>query len=248
MHRRTGPPDDVAGRTFTAVDLCSGCGGLTTGLKRARFRVLGAVDNDRISIETYKANHSEVKVWRRDIASLSAVRVRNELRLRPGRLDLLAGCPPCQAFSSLRTLNGKHVVRDRGKDLLFHFLRFVKALRPKAIIVENVPGLAADRRIVTFCALLARLGYQSEIRILDAADYGVPQRRQRMILLACRKTTLRFASTIRKGVTVRDAIATLPSAGKSGDPLHDFPEKRTDAMKQLIRMVPRNGGSRSDLP
>jgi DNA (cytosine-5)-methyltransferase 1 len=248
MGRRSTDLRARGSREFLAVDLFSGCGGLTTGLERAGFFVIAAIDNHRLSVETYKANHPWVRVWRRDIARFSAARLRRELQLRPGQLDLLAGCPPCQAFSSLRTLNGKYILRDPDKDLLFQFLRFIKTLRPKAIMIENVPGLAADERIVRFCAALARLGYQSEVRILDAAQYGVPQRRRRMILLASRATTLRFGRRSRELKTVRDCIGDLPKAGTSGDPLHDFPEKRTAAMMKLIRMIPLSGGSRTDLP
>jgi DNA (cytosine-5)-methyltransferase 1 len=248
MERRPGLSHARKRRTLLAVDLFSGCGGLTTGLKQAGFFVLGAVDNHRLSVDTYKANHSGVRVWRRNITQFSATQMRRKLRLRPGQLDLLAGCPPCQAFSSIRTLNGKHNLRDPDKNLLFQFLRFVKAFRPKAVMIENVPGLAADKRVVRFCAALARLGYQSEFRVLDAAQYGVPQRRRRMILLANRATKLQFGRRSRLRSTVKDAIGALPKAGESGDPLHDFPEKRTKEMKQLIKMIPCNGGSRTDLP
>jgi len=73
---------------LTAVDLFSGCGGLSTGLKKAHFRILGAIDNDRTSVSAYKANHPEVHVWQRNITQLSAVRVRRELGLRPGQLEV----------------------------------------------------------------------------------------------------------------------------------------------------------------
>jgi DNA (cytosine-5)-methyltransferase 1 len=231
-----------------AVDLFSGCGGLTTGLKRAGFFVVGAVDNHRLSVKTYEANHAGVRVWRRDIRGLPAVEMKRKLRLRRGRLDLLAGCPPCQAFSSMRTLNGKHTLRDADKDLLFEFLRFIKAFWPKAIMIENVPGLATDKRVVKFLIALARLGYQSEVRVLDAAQYGVPQRRRRMILLASRVGPVRFGRRSGVIITVRDAIGKLSDAGDSGDPLHDFPEKRTREMKERIRKTPRDGGSRSAWP
>jgi DNA (cytosine-5)-methyltransferase 1 len=233
---------------LTAVDLFSGCGGLTTGLKKARFDVLGAVDNDSASVATYKANHPEVRVWRRNITQLSAPAVRRELGLRPGRLDVLAGCPPCQAFSALRTLNGGLTVRHKDKDLLFQFLRFVKAIKPKVIMVENVPGLAADKRTVSFCAKLARLGYESEFRVLDAAQYGVPQRRRRMILLASRINSVRFTAERRTRLTVRDTIQGLPEPGNSGDFIHDLPEARTRRMQDRIRSTPRNGGSRTAWP
>jgi DNA (cytosine-5)-methyltransferase 1 len=233
---------------LTAVDLFSGCGGLTTGLKKAHFGVLGAVDNDAISVTTYEANHPEVRVWRRDITRLSASAVRRELGLRPGRLDVLAGCPPCQAFSALRTLNGGLVVRHKDKDLLFQFLRFVKALKPKVVMVENVPGLAADKRTVRFCAKLARLGYESEFRVLDAALYGVPQRRRRMILLASRRNSVRFAAQTRRRLTVRDMIDGLPEPGNSGDSIHDLPEMRTERMRDRIKNTPPDGGSRAAWP
>jgi DNA (cytosine-5)-methyltransferase 1 len=238
----------VKPRALLAVDLFSGCGGLTTGLKQAGFFVVGAVDNHRLSVETYKANHSDVRVWRKDIRRLSAAHVRRELQLRRGSLDLLAGCPPCQAFSSIRTLNGKHALRHKDKDLLFQFLRFIRALKPKAVMIENVPGLAADKRVVAFCAALARLGYQSEVRVLDAAEYGVPQRRRRMILLASRVSPIRFGRKSRRTGTVRKSIAKLSPAGESGDPLHDFPEKRTSLMERRMRSTPRDGGSRTAWP
>jgi DNA (cytosine-5)-methyltransferase 1 len=248
MECRPSPPRLSEARALLAIDLFSGCGGLTTGLKQAGFLVLGAVDNHRLSVDTYKANHAAVRVWCRDIRQFSAAKMKRELRLRRGRLDLLAGCPPCQAFSSLRTLNGKHALRDPDKDLLFQFLRFIKALNPKAVMIENVPGLAADERIVRFCAALARLGYQSEVRVLDAAQYGVPQRRRRMILLANRLTPIRFGRRSQLKRTVRESIGGLSKSGKSADPLHDFPEKRSPRMTKRIKMTPSDGGSRSDLP
>ena len=241
-------PKSLKNVKLTAVDLFSGCGGLTTGLKRAGFGVLGAVDNDPISVATYKANHPEVHIWRRDITRLSAPAAGRKLGLRPGRLDVLAGCPPCQAFSALRTLNGGLVVRHKDKDLLFQFLRFVKALKPKVVMVENVPGLAEDKRTVRFCAKLARMGYESEFTVLDAAEYGVPQRRRRMILLASRRNSVKLAAERRTRLTVRDAIEGLPEPGNSGDSIHDLPESRTKRMRDRIRNTPPDGGSRTAWP
>ena len=78
----------------TAIDLYSGCGGLTLGLKQAGYRVLGAVENDLLAVETYRVNHAEVHVWAQDIRRLSVAEVRRRFRLKPSELDLLAGCPP----------------------------------------------------------------------------------------------------------------------------------------------------------
>src|SRR6266849_6255285 len=88
-----------------AIDLFSGCGGLSLGLKQAGFRVLGAIDNDPLAIETYKANHPRVRTWEKDIRALTVKELKAALKLRRGELDLLAGCPPCQAFSRIRTHN-----------------------------------------------------------------------------------------------------------------------------------------------
>src|SRR6266702_8063220 len=94
-----------------AIDLFSGCGGLTLGLKRAGFRVVGAVELEPLAIETYKANHASVKLWSKDIRKLTVAQIMRRLKLRPGQLDLLAGCPPCQGFSTMTTLNGRFTNR-----------------------------------------------------------------------------------------------------------------------------------------
>lgn len=230
-----------------AIDLFSGCGGLTLGLKQAGFTVVGAVDSDPLSVETYKANHPDVHVWEKDILTLNVATVKKKLNLKKGTLDLLAGCPPCQGFSSMRTLNGFREVDDPRNDLVFEFLRFVKELTPKAIMMENVPGLAADDRILSFCEELSALGYDYKYKVLNAADYGVPQRRRRMILLAGRFGPIDFADPVSERCTVRDKIEFLPPSGDSGDPLHDVPERRSKRIMNLIEMVPKDGGSRTDL-
>ncbi len=233
--------------TLTAIDLFCGCGGLTVGLKRG-FKVIGAVDIDSISVATYKANHRDVKVWTKDITKLKTNAVKRRLKLRKGELDLISGCPPCQGFTSLRTLNGSRNVDDPRNDLIFEFQRFVKYLRPKTVMMENVPELAQGRRFAEFREALERLGYVGDFRILDAADYGVPQRRKRLIYLARLGTAILFAKASRRMKTVRDAIINLPRAGESGDPLHDIVEHRTPAVINKIRNIPHDGGGRTDLP
>lgn len=232
----------------TAFDLFSGCGGLTLGLKKAGFRLLGAVDIDSLSVETYKANHPDVKqTWEIDIRELPATQVMKTLRLRPGQLDLLAGCPPCQGFSSLRTRNGSSRVRDDRNDLLFEFLRFVSVLKPKSIMLENVPGLAKDRRMRRFRAKLRALNYRIKWRVLNAKNYGVPQRRRRLILIAGRAFEPAFAPPSKEKQTVRDIVAKLTNPRKSRDPLHRSVERRGKRVITLIRRIPKDGGSRRDL-
>src|SRR3989338_628315 len=95
-----------------AIDLFSGCGGLTLGLKQGGFNVIGAVEIDPISVETYKKNHRKVKIWERDIRKVTGLEILRELGIKKGELDLLAGCPPCQGFSAIRTHNGKKRIND----------------------------------------------------------------------------------------------------------------------------------------
>lgn len=229
-----------------AIDLFSGCGGLTLGLKQAGFRIEGAVENDPLAAETYRANHKRVVVWEKDITKLTVAEVMRRLKIHRGQLDLLAGCPPCQGFSRMTTLNGRRSSNDPRNDLIFQFLRFVRGLRPKAVMMENVPELSRDQRIEDVVTELESMGYICNRSVLDAADYGVPQRRRRFILVAGRGREIPFGHPSRRKRTVKDAFQKLGQCVKT-DPLHNLPETRSDKVKALIRRIPRDGGSRMDM-
>ena len=231
-----------------AVDLFCGCGGLTSGLKKAKFKVIGAVDIEKNSLETYEANHPEVETWCEDIKNLKVSTVKRKLGLKKGELDLLAGCPPCQGFSTMRTLNGARFAKDPRNDLIMEFLRFVEKLKPKAVMMENVPGLGKDKRFKIFLKRMRKLGYKGDSAILNAMDYGVPQRRLRLIYSAGLKRPAKLARRTRKVRTVRDAIGNLPLAGSSRDAVHNTQENRTPKVLAFIKRIPKDGGSRTDLP
>jgi DNA (cytosine-5)-methyltransferase 1 len=233
-------------KTPKAIDLFSGCGGLTLGLTQAGFCVIGAIENDALAVETYRANHKRVVIWDKNIKKVDPVEVMRRLKIRPGQLELLAGCPPCQGFSTMKTLNGR-IGQEVQNDLVFEFLRFVRAIRPKAVMLENVPKLAKNRRFKKLCAKLQRLGYEVNHDILNAANYGVPQRRRRLILVAGRGAKISFGSPTRRKRTVREYFAKLAPRRAKTDPLHNLQENRSDKVKKLIREIPRNGGSRLDL-
>ena len=232
----------------TAIDLFCGCGGLTLGLKQAGFKVLGAVEIDSLAVKSFRANHKGIIVWKSDIHKLPVSAVRRRLKLRRGKLDLLAGCPPCQGFSVLRTRNGAKLNHDRRNNLACEMLRFIRMLRPKAVMMENVPGLEGRRSFRDLCKGLLSLGYEVIWGVKDAARYGVPQRRKRLILLAGLGFQIAFAAESDQLCTVRNAIGRIAKAGRSGDRLHDMPEKRSDRILRLIKDIPKNGGSRLDLP
>ncbi|MDU2859482.1 MAG: DNA cytosine methyltransferase [Streptococcus salivarius] len=234
-----------------AIDLFCGAGGLTVGLKMAGFEVVSAVEKEPIVSETYLQNHPDVSLLTGDIRALSPTKIMNELGLQRGQLELLAGCPPCQGFSSLRTRNKNSSVNDERNDLIFAFLDFVECFLPKVVMLENVPALAKDYRITIFCEELKKLGYfidSNSVAIEDASYFGVPQRRRRMVMLASRLGYLPRAKKNSKKITVKDAIGDLPLPQNSDDVLHNIKENRTQKVMNIIKLVPKDGGSRSDLP
>ncbi|MCH7699209.1 MAG: DNA cytosine methyltransferase [Chloroflexi bacterium] len=235
-------------KQLLAVDLFHGCGGLTLGLKQAGFDVIGAIDNDNLASETYRANHAGVRTWNQDIRSLHPKQMLRKLGLRSGQLALLAGCPPCQGFSALRTRNSNKEAEDERNDLVYDFIRFIRVLKPKAIMLENVPSLDGSARIAELCRVLSALGYNWEHRVIDAADYGVPQRRKRMLLLAQQEGKVVFARKGSRRRTVEETIRYLSDPELSTDPLHSMIERRTKRIRRLIRSIPKDGGSRSALP
>ena len=237
----------------TAIDLFSGAGSATAALKAAHFRVLAAVDNDPAACATYRRNHPTVRIFEQDIRQLDPALLEREC-LRGADLDLLVICAPCQPFSS----QNRHRLGDRRSDLLVDAARFVAALRPKVVFVENVPGLAAKRHCHLLDAFEEACGtdyaFTKPLRV-DAADYAVPQRRVRCVLMASRgpqPPTLPDALTpVGRRRTVRDAIASLPelAAGERDptDALHAARRHQVIALERL-RAIPKDGGSRSSLP
>jgi len=242
---------DVGDKKMIAIDLFSGAGGLSVGLKKAGFRVIAGVESDNVAAETYNMNHRKHILYCDDIRNIDPYLVLSDLNIKVGELDLLAGCPPCQGFSSHRTRNKSTSVKDDRNDLVYEFLRFVKAMMPKTIMMENVPGLAKDYRIIHLQKQLKKLGYifnDDSITIRDVSDYGVPQRRKRMILLASRFGIISSPKPSKIKKTVLQAIGSLVKPGDSGDYLHDHPVNRSEHVKSLIKLIPKDGGSRADLP
>jgi DNA (cytosine-5)-methyltransferase 1 len=232
----------------TALDLFSGCGGLTLGLRQAGFSVLGAVELDKKACATYRTNHVSTLLFEKDIKEVCGVQIMSELGLELGELDLLAGCPPCQGFSSLKTKNIKASVSDTRNDLIYDFLRLVFELNPKLVMLENVPNLQKDLRFKKFCKNLKEFGYEFTFSVQNVADYGVPQRRKRLILLASRIGFVTLAEPNNKRVNVYDVIGRLVKPGKSGDPIHDMKRNHSEKVLAIMSAIPRNGGSRSSLP
>jgi DNA (cytosine-5)-methyltransferase 1 len=260
-----------SGRRFTAIDLFAGCGGLTSGLRAAGFDVLAAIEKDANAAETYRANHPLVNVYEKDIRLVSPTQFLRALKLPRGRtVDLIAGCPPCQGFTRLTENNGR---RDRRNGLVRQFLRFVQVIRPKACMLENVPGLFTTRKGRRYFnelrSGLEEIGYQLSYGIVELADYGVPQFRKRLVLLAARGKAIAIPTSTHRDPTrpgksgqrpwrtVRDAIASLPkpplrSSVKAGKAIlrYDWHYSRdvTTEVRRRLKHGLTNGRGRSSLP
>jgi DNA (cytosine-5)-methyltransferase 1 len=237
---------------LTAIDLYSGSGAVTEGLKRIGFDVLAAVDSDSVSCKTYRANHEGVLLYEQDIQQLSPVEVRADLS-HNGGIDLLVVCAPCQPFS---THNKKRFQDDPRASLVLQSLKFIAEFQPTLVFFENVPGIAANGPIDQLRCDLGKLGYKlGEPRVVNAADCGVAQRRERCIMVAAKEHGRidLFYSSIQKHEpkSVADLIRHLPtlSSGErdATDPLH-FSRQHHPITLERLKHIPKNGGSRSSLP
>lgn len=242
-------PEQPRNSKPTAIDLFCGSGGVSLGLRRAGFNVVGAVDFDQSACETYRTNHPDVLLLEEDIKKASP---KQFAKLIEKQLDLLAICAPCQPFSSQNKTRSSN---DARKELILAAIPFVKRLNPKAIFVENVPGLKKNSVFDQFIASLEKLGYSiSDPLKLNASQLGVPQRRTRMVMIATKGISLEVASTLpkRKLKTVRSVIGQLPPppigmTSDATDSLH-FSRRHSPLNIERLRHIPKDGGGREALP
>ncbi len=172
--------------TLKMIDLFAGAGGLSEGLAQAGFVSLFANEFEPVYATTYKNNHPSALVSTTDIRDIDAAEVRSSINMDREELDLLAGGPPCQGFSINAPIRSS---KDARNHLFKEFLRFVEEFAPRAVLIENVPGLVSFEHGATLQAILdslAELGYGADVRILGAAYYGVPQMRWRTIVIGSR--------------------------------------------------------------
>ncbi len=228
---------------YTAIDLFSGCGGLSTGLELAGFSVIAAVEIDKIAADTYKLNHPDTKVFVENIRELSTDEIKTMLNGR--ELNLLAGCPPCQGFSSMRKLNRKDYIRDNRNTLIEQYYRFVKDLKPQTIMLENVPGLADYYLFKQIVRQLQKDGYYIVYKVINVANYSVPQRRKRLIMVGSRLGVIDTALASNTVTTVRMAFQNKVLDNDILDTIYPHHIPR---IQDMIKLIPKNGGSMSDLP
>ncbi|MGO8902036.1 MAG: DNA cytosine methyltransferase [Isosphaeraceae bacterium] len=227
MPRKTSKP-----RQLTAADIFSGAGGLTTGLKTGGFRVLAGVEIEGHAVATFKINHPEIHTFKQDVTTVTG---GDLLDVAPeGRIDLLAGCPPCQGFTSLTS---KYRRTDSRNRLVIEMVRLVEEVQPLAVMMENVPGLAQKGKPL-FDEFLSRIeaqGYVPEWDVLQVADYGVPQSRRRLVLLAGR------------GFHIKLPPATYSRTGEGGLPKWKTVGSMLRGMPKPVTLAEANeqGGAQS---
>ncbi len=228
-----------------SIDLFSGVGGLTQGLRKAGFQTKMAFEIDEVASSVYKLNHKRTKVITDDIRNIDTKKVKKQLKSQT--IHLLAGCPPCQGFSSIRRLNKPKPVDDDRNTLIHEFVRFVKELRPYTFMMENVPGLALDESFENALQEFKTAGYFTDWKIVNVKEYGVPQSRKRLVLVGSRLASIQIAQPTNERKTVRQVIGRLPLPEESEDPLHTVFPIHTSKVQRFIQSIPHDGGSRKDL-
>ena len=240
-----------------AIDLCCGAGGLTNGLRRASWDVMAGIDVDEAVGATYSRNNPGSRFVHADLRTITDDDVRELTRGTPSRDLLLAGCAPCQAFSKQR---GRRGIRDRSDaTLLREFARLVVALRPRAVLMENVPDIAAVPGFSSFRRFVKTLhdwGYDHDHRVLNARDFGVPQHRRRRVLIAVLEAPVLppeslIAESSASPATVRSAITRFPAieAGEAHAGIANHCAARLSPLNLTrIKATPTDGGSRRDWP
>ena len=173
---------------MNVIDLFSGCGGLALGFKWAGFNTLLASDVDENCEKTYKFNFPRVPFIREDLRNISTNQIKSQVT---ESVDVVIGGPPCQGFS-LANKNRNKVKHDPRNELFYEFVRVVTDLQPKAFVMENVRGLLSMQKGKVIQLMKeefenAGLGYDVDYKVLLASDYGVPQNRQRVIMIGVRK-------------------------------------------------------------
>lgn len=197
------------------IDLFCGAGGMSEGFRQAGFELACGIEFDPQICETHRVNFPEGATIEGDIAQLSISSIRKEANLEDREVDLIIGGFPCQGFS----MAGKRWVDDPRNQLFKEFVRMVDGFRPKVFVAENVVGLvsmAGGQFVREIKESFAEIGYSVEVKILNSADFGVPQRRQRAIFIGNRiQQEIAFPeATHGTGkipyLTVREAISDLP--------------------------------------
>lgn len=230
-------------KTKTCIELFAGAGGLALGLEKAGFEEIGLVEFDAKACETLRINRPKWNVIEEDIVEVSKRDLLKEFKLKEGELDLLSGGYPCQSFSYAGKKLGLDDVRGT---MFYYYAEFLRQLKPKMFLAENVKGLTTHdkgRTIQTMIVVFEELGYSVEWKVLNAWDYGVAEKRQRVVIIGIRndlkgKVKFEYPKPHDYKPVLRDALKDVPDS-----PGTKYPESK----KKVFDLVPP-GGYWRDLP
>lgn len=234
---------DDTPRQFTTIELFAGAGGLALGIEQAGFDTLGLVEIDKDAADTLKQNRPNWRVLNEDIAKISCLDLPEFFGLQKGELDLLSGGAPCQSFSYA----GKRLgLEDARGTLFYHYAKFLEQLQPKMFLFENVRGLLSHdhgRTYQTITDIFKSTGYTIDKRVLNAWNFGVAQKRERLITIGIRndlvgKIHFGFPEPHAYKPVLRDILLDCPES--IGAPYSDYKRK-------IFEMVPP-GGYWRDIP
>lgn len=219
---------------YNAIDLFCGAGGLSYGFESAGFNILLGIDNDSKALEVFEANHKGAKSICGDITQISYEDIKNKIGNK--RIDIIIGGPPCQGMS----LSGPRKFDDPRNKLYLSYIRLVNEIRPRAFVIENVPGLVSlfggqikDSIIEKFTAM----GYRVKYKILCAADYGVPQTRKRVVFVGTREDIeFEYPPIQLDQVSCKMAISDLPPLTDDlGEEISDYATVAQNEYQRLMR-------------
>ncbi|EEC56607.1 DNA cytosine methyltransferase [[Bacteroides] pectinophilus] len=222
---------------YTSIELFAGAGGLALGVEKAGFNTLGLIEFDKDAADTLKKNRPNWNVINDDIANISCLDLEKYFSIKKGELDLLSGGAPCQAFSYA----GKRLgLEDARGTLFYHYALFLEKLQPKMFLFENVRGLLTHDHGKTYSTMLdifTRSGYTIDKQVLNAWNYGVPQKRERLITIGIRndlvgKTEYRFPKAHSYKPVLRDVLLDCPDG-----PGVPYGEKK----RKIFELVPAGG-------
>ena len=225
------------------IELFAGAGGLALGLEKAGFEEIGLVEIDKTACDTLRLNRPNWNVIEEDIVKFSQKDLLKEFNLKVGELDLLSGGYPCQSFSYAGKKLGLEDVRGT---MFFYYAEFLRQLQPKMFLAENVKGLTTHdggRTIQTMVDVFQDLGYTVEWKVLNAWNYGVAEKRQRVVIIGTRNdlkenVKFKYPEPHDYKPVLRDVLQNVPeSVGAK------YPEKK----KKVFDLVPP-GGYWRDLP
>ncbi|CAM3122646.1 DNA cytosine methyltransferase [Staphylococcus argensis] len=234
---------------FTYIDLFSGAGGMTLGFELENFQQIMAVENEKFSAQTYKHNFPNHTLLLEDIKSIDEECIRDYTYNK--NVDVIIGGPPCQGFS-LAGKFGRKFLEDPRNQLFKEFLRFVNIIQPKIFIIENVARLLTHNKGKTMQNIIneiEKIGYFINYKIMQAADYNIPQKRQRIIIVGSKLPLFEFPKKSMNFETIQEAIDDLPPllSGESSNIPNHFAMNHSNQMLEKMNYI-SDGGDRSQIP